>query len=59
MSKYDEDMATSAGDDNHLPMIDGRTRDSMKLPKKMRRGMSLNNSDLLTGMGKEKKIPTM
>ena len=42
MSQYADDQPTSAGGDDHLPAInDNRTRDSMKLPKKMRRGMSL------------------
>lgn len=61
-TRYDDDQPTSAGgEDSHLPMIDQSkgTRDSLKLPKKMRRGMSLENADILNGTGKDKKIPTM
>ena len=31
----------------------------LKLPKQMRRGMSLTNSEIKNGMGKGKKIPTI
>ena len=60
---FQEDDPTSAGgDETYLPGIDTHksvSNANLKLPKQMRRGMSLTNSEIKSGMGKGKKIPTI